>query len=74
MSLFKGLRAQRLLALFGVSVVLLSYPVLSLASEGLWALPMAVFGVWLLVILAIALLAERAGRKPPDHEPQGPVP
>jgi hypothetical protein len=63
MSLFAGLRAQRLLALLGAASVLLSYPVLDLwGATG--SLALVAFGLWLLVIATLGWLVERS---PPER-------
>lgn len=64
--MFQGLAAQRLVALFGAGWALLGFPLLTLwAPEatlfGLPLLPLAVFGLWALLIAAVALVVERAG-------------
>lgn len=70
MTLFKGLRAQRLLLLFVVASVLLSYPLLSLWPQGPWALPVAAFACWLAVIVMLAWLNERGSRaRSETHRP-----
>ena len=62
--MFKGLDAQRLVVLFCAGWALLSYPLLALGDHPLtlWGLPMlpvVVFGVWLLLIVAAAWVLER---------------
>jgi hypothetical protein len=62
--MFKGLRAQRLLALFAVGVVALNFPLLALWDVGgswfgLPAVAVALFGLWLLLIALLAWIAER---------------
>jgi hypothetical protein len=64
--MFKGLRAQRLLALLAVAALLLNFPLVALWDRagtvfGLPAAPVALFGVWALVIVALALLADPPG-------------
>ena len=61
--MFKGLRAQRLLALFSAALVLLNFPLLALWDRagtvfGLPAGPVALFVIWALLILALALTAD----------------
>ena len=58
--------AQKLLALFFAAVMLLNYPLLSLWSGertlfGLPLLPVALFGLWILLIANMAWLLERSG-------------
>ncbi len=59
-----GLKAQRLLALFAAGWLLLSFPLLSL-FEGpgtlgdMPLLPLALFAIWLLWIVALAVISER---------------
>ena len=70
-AVFKGLRAQRLLALFVGGWLLFNFPLLSL-----WDLPVTLFGVpllaaamfilWALLIVALAYLMERPGKAPQD--------
>lgn len=62
--MFHGLTAQRLLALFALGWVLLDFPLLALwdrdlAVLGMPLLPLAIFGVWALLIAAVAWLVER---------------
>jgi hypothetical protein len=64
--MFQGLTAQRLLALFALGWVSLDFPLLALwdrdlAILGLPLLPLAIFGVWALLIAAVAWLVERGG-------------
>ena len=58
--------AQKLLALFCAAAMLFNYPLLSLWSGdsalfGLPLLPVALFGLWALLIAAMAWLLERSG-------------
>jgi hypothetical protein len=63
--MFKGLRAQRLAALFVVGLLGLNYPLVGLwdnatAVLGGWPIVVvAIFGVWLLLIALLAWIAER---------------
>ncbi|MBP6776936.1 MAG: hypothetical protein KA151_06740 [Piscinibacter sp.] len=62
--MFQGLTAQRLLALFALGWVLLDFPLLALwdrdlAVLGIPLLPLAIFGLWALLIAAVAWLVER---------------
>jgi hypothetical protein len=64
--MFQGLTAQRLLALFALGWVLLDFPLLALwdrdiAVLGVPLLPLAIFGVWALLIAVVAWLVERGG-------------
>ena len=64
--MFQGLAAQRLLALFVLGWLLLSFPLLGLWDRevvvfGMPLLPAAIFGVWVVLIGAIAWIAERGG-------------
>ena len=58
--------AQKLLALFCAAAMVLNYPLLSLWTPdsivfGLPLLPVALFGIWVLLIAAMAWLLERSG-------------
>ncbi len=62
--MFKGLDAQRLVALFFAGWALLSFPLLSLWDHdatlfGLPLLPLMLFVIWALLIAAVAGVAER---------------
>ncbi len=62
--MFIGIDAQRLLALFGLGWLLFNFPLLGLwdldaTVFGLPLLPLALFGVWLLLIGIAAWLMER---------------
>jgi hypothetical protein len=62
----EGLRAQRLVALFVAGWLLFNFPLLALwGSEtvlaGVPLLPAALFGLWALLIAAVAWVAERGG-------------
>lgn len=64
--MFKGLRSQRLLALFAAAMALMNFPLVALWDRagtvfGLPAGPLALFVLWALLIAALAVLAE-----PPD--------
>lgn len=61
--MFKGLRAQRLLALLVAAVLALNFPLVALWDRagtvfGLPAAPLALFALWAVVIVALALLAD----------------
>jgi hypothetical protein len=60
-----GLLPQRLVALFALALLLLNFPLLALWDQdatllGLPLFPTALFGVWALLIGALALLMERS--------------
>lgn len=64
--MFKGLRSQRLLALFAAGAFLLNFPLVALWDRagtiaGLPAAPLLLFVLWALVIGALALLADPPG-------------
>ena len=57
--------AQRLVALFVLGCLLLSYPLLSLFNTGgtLWGIPLLyiyLFGVWAALIVLMGLVVERS--------------
>jgi hypothetical protein len=61
----RGLKGQRLIALFLFGVLLLNYPLVSLFAGptvvfGVPLLYLYVFAVWVLLIALIALVVERA--------------
>ncbi len=71
--MFLGLGAQRLVALFFLGWALLSFPLLALWDHdvlvlGLPLFPLALFGVWLLLIVAVAWVVERS----PESLPESP--
>jgi hypothetical protein len=66
-AMFDSLTAQRLLALFAAGWLLFDYPLLGLWDRdgtllGVPVFPLALFAVWGLVIVALALFAEGSGR------------
>ena len=73
--MFKGLRAQRLLALFGGGWLMFGFPLLGLWDRdatlgGVPMLPAALFILWALLIAALAWLMERPDpAAPPDDAP-----
>ena len=72
--MFHGLGAQRLVALFFLGWALLSFPLLALWDHdvlllGLPLFPLALFGVWLLLIVAVAWVVERS----PESSPEPPA-
>lgn len=59
-----AIRAQRLVALFAAALLLFNFPLLALWDHellvlGLPLFPAALFGVWALLIAALAWLLER---------------
>ncbi len=63
---FKGLAAQRLVAVFGAGCALLSFPLLALWDHdltllGVPLLPLMLFVVWALLIAVVAWVTERDG-------------
>ena len=63
--MFKGLAAQRLVALFVAGWALLSFPLLALWDHdlsllGVPMLPAMLFLIWALLIAAVAWIAERS--------------
>lgn len=69
--MFHGLGAQRLVALFFLGWALLSFPLLALWDHdvlvlGLPLFPLALFGVWLLLIVAVAWVVERSPEPSPE--------
>ncbi|MCK0508528.1 hypothetical protein [Aromatoleum anaerobium] len=63
----KGLAGQRLVAVFLTGVLLFNYPVLSLFDrpELFLGLPMLwffLFGIWALLLIAVAWIVERGAR------------
>ncbi len=73
--MFKGLDAQRMLALCGVGWLLFNYPLLGLLDResrwfGLPVFPAALFLCWALLIGALAWLMERPQ---PPAAPTGPA-
>lgn len=74
MLLFHGFGAQRLVALFFLGWALLSFPLLALWDHdvlvlGLPLFPLALFGVWLLLIVAVAWVVERSPESSPEAPP-----
>lgn len=64
--MFEGLVAQRLAALFVAALLLLNFPLLALWDHDLrvWGLPLfplALFGIWTALIVAVAWIVERPG-------------
>jgi len=56
---------QRLTAIGLMGIPLLTYPMLSLPNGELWGIPASyiyLFGVWTLLIVLAAMIAERRGR------------
>jgi hypothetical protein len=74
--MFEGLDAHRLVALFFAGWLVLNFPLLALWDHdvlvlGLPLFPLALFGVWALLILALAWVMERGT---PDEAPSGSQP
>ena len=71
-----GPPAARLIALFAAAMVLFNFPMLAVFDSdvtvlGLPLLPVALFSGWAGLILALALVSERRGRRgapPPAHD------
>jgi hypothetical protein len=62
--MFDGLVGQRLAALFVAALLLLNFPLLSLWDHdvrvgGLPLFPLALFGIWAAMIVAVAWVVER---------------
>ena len=69
--MFKGLAAQRLLALFAGGWLLLNFPLLGLWDRdatlfGIPLFPAALFVLWALLIAVLAWQMERPGQTQPD--------
>jgi hypothetical protein len=69
--MFKDLPAQRLTALFVCGWLALNFPLLGLWDvDATWwgvpVFPVALFGLWALLIGAVAWLVERRGAAPED--------
>jgi hypothetical protein len=67
--MFEGLRAQRLMALFAAAALLFNFPLLALWDRyalvlGVPLFPAALFLLWALIILALAVIVESAGEEP----------
>jgi len=65
----RGPRPEVLLALFAAGVVLFNFPLLAVWTApvtvaGLPLLPVALFAIWALLIVALALVSERRRRAP----------
>jgi len=61
--MFKGLRSQRLMALFAAGALLFNFPLLALWDRDLLVLgvplfPAALFMVWAVLIVLLALIVE----------------
>ncbi|MDP1687109.1 hypothetical protein [Hydrogenophaga sp.] len=68
--MFKGLAAERLVALFFAAVALFNFPLLSLWDHdarvlGLPLFPLALFVIWALLIAALAWVVEHPSNVPP---------
>jgi len=69
--MFKALSSQRLTALFLAGWLALNFPLLGLwdVDATWWGVPVfpaALFGLWALMIAAVAWLVERSGAEPED--------
>ena len=69
--MFKGLGAQRLVALFVGGCLLFNFPLLGLWDRdamlfGVPLFPAALFILWALLIVAMAWLVERSAQTPQD--------
>jgi hypothetical protein len=67
--MFESLRSQRLIALFFAGAALLNFPLLALWDRdvlilGVPLFPAALFLLWALIILALAVVVESAGEEP----------
>jgi hypothetical protein len=61
--MFKGLRSQRLMALFAAGILLFNFPLLALWDRdvrvlGVPLFPAALFMVWAVLIVLLALIVE----------------
>lgn len=70
-----GPSARQLVALCGAGIVLFNFPLLTVWDRdvtvfGLPLLPVALFGIWAALILALAVASER-GPSPPDDDGAG---
>ncbi len=69
--MFKGLRSQRLMALFAAGALLFNFPLLALWDRdvlifGVPLFPAALFMVWAVLIALLALIVERGGAAQDD--------
>jgi hypothetical protein len=69
--MFKGLRSQRLMALFAAGALLFNFPLLALWDRdvlifGVPLFPAALFMVWAALIALLALIVERGGAAQDD--------
>ncbi len=72
--MFKGIDAQRLLALFAAAWLFFNFPLLGLwdievTYWGVPLFPLALFGFWALLIAATAWLTEGPGQAREDDAP-----
>ena len=68
--MFRGLDAQRLVALFVAGLLLFNFPLLALWDHEAWVFglplfPLALFGIWALLIAALAWIVERGRERDP---------
>jgi hypothetical protein len=69
--MFKGLRSQRLMALFAAGALLFNFPLLALWDRdalilGVPLFPAALFMVWAVLIALLALIVEGSDVAPDD--------
>jgi uncharacterized membrane protein (DUF485 family) len=67
--MFKGLRSQRLMALFAAAALLFNFPLLALWDRdaqflGVPLFPAALFLLWTLLILLLAVIVETSDEEP----------
>jgi hypothetical protein len=67
--MFEGLRSQRVIALFFAAAALFNFPLLALWDRdvlilGVPLFPAALFLLWALIILALAVIVESDGEEP----------
>jgi hypothetical protein len=67
--MFKGLRSQRLMALFAAAALLFNFPLLALWDRNVMLLgvplfPAALFLLWTLLILLLAVIVESGDEEP----------
>ncbi len=70
--MFKGLRSQRLMALFAAGALLFNFPLLALWDRdvlifGVPLFPAALFMVWAVLIVLLALIVERGDAAQDDR-------
>jgi hypothetical protein len=63
-------KRDRMIGLFAAGLVVLNPPILNLVSGTVFGWPalyLYLFGVWMLLIIAVALISERGGGHPEDR-------